>query len=311
MPVLGEFQQEKGKLIFLGRELEIPQRELQSEETAQLPQRMASIGNALANETFAGGTVSASIEFADVKEQTGCELILFYNPNTRFMVTAGIGGALFGMFSVRHFDGQKWTYHRLVGDRANLKPRQKYAVTVSVAGSRVAVSVDGVDVTAVDLPFALPASQVGVWCMSHTKITINNFKVETRKPVAFIVMQFTTPYNELYAEVIRPICSRFGLEPFRADEEFVPGMIIADVTRRLVEATVVVADITPANPNVYYEVGYAHALNKPTILIAERPAQLPFDVSGFRTLFYDNTIHGKAKVEEGLMSHLKAILAIT
>jgi nucleoside 2-deoxyribosyltransferase len=62
---------------------------------------------------------------------------------------------------------------------------------------------------------------------------------------------------------------------------------------------------------VYYEVGYAHALKKPTILIAESPTQLPFDVSPFRTLFYENSIAGKAKVESGLKQHLEAILSNT
>ena len=83
---------------------------------------------------------------------------------------------------------------------------------------------------------------------------------------------------------------------------------IADVVNQLVESKLVIAEITPANPNVYYEIGYAHALNKPTILIAERATELPFDVSPFRVLFYENTIAGKKRIEEGLRRHLEAIL---
>jgi hypothetical protein len=62
---------------------------------------------------------------------------------------------------------------------------------------------------------------------------------------------------------------------------------------------------------VFYEVGYAHALNKPTILIAERNIKLPFDVSPFRTLFYENTIAGKKKIEEGLRKHITSALSET
>ena len=69
-----------------------------------------------------------------------------------------------------------------------------------------------------------------------------------------------------------------------------------------------IADITPANRNVYYEVGYAHAVGKDTILVAEKPTELPFDLSPFRVLFYENSIAGKAKVEAGLRKHLVAIL---
>ena len=71
-----------------------------------------------------------------------------------------------------------------------------------------------------------------------------------------------------------------------------------------------IAEITPVNPNVYYEVGYAHARNKPTILIADKTVEkLPFDVSPFRTLFYENTIDGKDKIERGFRNHLRAVLS--
>ena len=70
----------------------------------------------------------------------------------------------------------------------------------------------------------------------------------------------------------------------------------------------VIADITPVNQNVFYELGYAHALGKPTILLAERGKEFPFDVRGYRVLMYDNTIAGKGQVMEGLQKHLKAIL---
>ena len=71
----------------------------------------------------------------------------------------------------------------------------------------------------------------------------------------------------------------------------------------------IIAEISQSNPNVFYEVGYAHALNKPTILIAEKTTKLPFDVSPFRTLFYENTIAGKQKIEDGLKKHIEASLS--
>jgi hypothetical protein len=84
-------------------------------------------------------------------------------------------------------------------------------------------------------------------------------------------------------------------------------VIIQDITRQLLEAQAVIAEISPANPNVYYEVGFAHALNKPTILIADKETKLPFDVSPFRVLFYENSIPGRSRFEEGLRGHLSAI----
>ena len=143
--------------------------------------------------------------------------------------------------------------------------------------------------------------------MGRNDIRIRNYQVSRERAKAFVVMQFTLPYNELYSDVIIPVCDDLGLIAVRADETYGPGLIIADIAREIIEAKVIIADITPANPNVYYEVGYAHALNKPTILITEKPTQLPFDVSPFRVLFYENTIGGKSKVEAGLRKHLEAI----
>ena len=76
--------------------------------------------------------------------------------------------------------------------------------------------------------------------------------------------------------------------------------MLEDIIEGLVESEVIVAEITPANPNVFYELGYAHALGKPTILLAERGRELPFDIRGYRCIFYDNTIGGKKEIETKL-----------
>ena len=70
----------------------------------------------------------------------------------------------------------------------------------------------------------------------------------------------------------------------------------------------IIADITTKNANVFFELGYAFARNKPVILLAKKTdVPLPFDVSSFRVLFYEDSIGGKPKVEEGLRNHLRAI----
>lgn len=85
--------------------------------------------------------------------------------------------------------------------------------------------------------------------------------------------------------------------------------ILADIINEIKAASIVIADITPDNPNVFYELGFAHALNKPTIVLSEKQrAKLPFDVSGLRTIFYDNSIAGKAKVEQTLTKFIEKII---
>ena len=77
-------------------------------------------------------------------------------------------------------------------------------------------------------------------------------------------------FEELYSDVIEPLTKKFGLCPYRADQVYGPGNILEDIIRGIETAQIVIAEITPANENVYYEVGYAHALKKPTILLADK-----------------------------------------
>jgi hypothetical protein len=74
-------------------------------------------------------------------------------------------------------------------------------------------------------------------------------------------------------------------------------------------AEFVIAEVTPQNPNVYYELGFAHAINKPAILLADKAlGKLPFDVAPFRVMFYENSIPGRKVFEESLRRHIQAIL---
>lgn len=150
--------------------------------------------------------------------------------------------------------------------------------------------------------------QVGLFAVGRGRVEFEDFSVDRRPGRVFVVMQFTDPYQQLYREVIRPVVESFDLKAYHVGEVFSPGIILNDIAQGIVESEIVIAEITPANQNVFYELGYAHALGKPTVLLAERGKQLPFDVSGYRVLIYDNTIAGKRQVEEGLRKHLTAIL---
>ena len=292
-PLLGKFQENEGIIVFKG------------DTVIYNEQPGPAIGNFICDQTFGGGTISADIEFTDVKTVSACEIIVWFDPSTNNFVSAGFGPK--SLYSIRQFSS-RWIDYALVGDRGNLQDHRRYHVEVKVSGQQMILAVDGVKVCSANLPFPLPQSQPGIWCQGQKDIFIHNYQVTRVTPTVFVVMQFTTPYNELYDEVIKKVCSEFELQAVRVDETFGPGIIIADIAKQILEAKIVIADITPKNPNVYYEVGFAHALNKPTILIAERPTELPFDVSSFRTLFYENSIPGKAKIEDGLRKHIQAIL---
>ncbi len=302
MPLLGEFEIRDSEIKFLGK-------------TIQYQDKPGpSIGNLICNERFPGGAIEATVEFEDVKERSAAELILSYDPKSKGFVIAGLGGLGWAMFDIRDFrpgvTDTTWMTYAAGGDRQNLKPGRAYRLRATVIGSLVTLHVDDVHVLSATLPYSLHESQVGFWCMGDHGIHLKDFGIRPARPRAFIVMQFSSPFNELYSDVIKKVCEDNGLDAIRADEIYGPGLIVGDVVQEILRSRVIIADITPQNANVFFEVGYAFALNKPTILLAEKPANLPFDLSAFRVLFYENSIAGKAKVEHGLKKHIEAILGV-
>jgi hypothetical protein len=205
-----------------------------------------------------------------------------------------------------------WSPLASAGLAENLAVGRPITVRVLVRGQRVSLEVDGVRVIEHVSPMPLPYGQLGLftWLRQGGTIKFMDFVARAERGDAFVVMQFSG-FEELYTDVIEPTAKAYGLHPYRADQVYGPGSVLEDIIQGIETAQIVIAEITPANENVFYEVGYAHALKKPTILLADKKVRqkLPFDLSGFRVLFYENSIGGKRKVQEGLEKHLQAILS--
>ncbi len=113
------------------------------------------------------------------------------------------------------------------------------------------------------------------------------------RPSCFAIMPFNHPYSDdLWASILRPVIKASDLIPQRADEENNMKWIIEDIFSRIKEAKIVVADVTQNNANVMYELGYAHALEKPTIIIChdnqfKKVEDIPFDIRGRPILFFE------------------------
>lgn len=295
LSVIGRYELEGETLVFKGGPVKLADGRVGFQ-----------VGNFICDRYFGGGNASTTIQFRKSTKDSAVALILYFDTPTGGFVTAQVGGPF--LCSVNTFSGQKWTTHAVQGPGDQLEPDRLYHLEVRVAGSRVLMKLDGIHIVETNLSFPLPRGQTGVWAIGPNDIAVSDFDVRPEQPKLFVIMQFTPPFNELHSDVIIPVGREAGFSVVRADETYGPGIIIADIERKILEAKAIIADITPNNPNVYWEVGYAHALHKPTILIAERDTKLPFDVSPFRTLFYDNTIAGKSKIEEGLRKHFAAIL---
>jgi hypothetical protein len=118
------------------------------------------------------------------------------------------------------------------------------------------------------------------------------------KPLLFAAMPFgsksepggarSVDFDGLYADCIKPAALEAGVEVIRADEEVLGGIIHRPMYERLLLAEIVVADLTFANANVFYELGVRHAAKpRSTILIYAKVGQLPFDVSPIRAIPYE------------------------
>ena len=115
-------------------------------------------------------------------------------------------------------------------------------------------------------------------------------------PLCFVLMPFgkkmdaagrVTNFDSVYAKIIAPAVEHAGLEPIRADEEKIGGTIHKPMFERLMLCHYAVADITGANPNVFYELGIRHAMRpRSTVIVFAEGTVLPFDIALVRGIAY-------------------------
>jgi hypothetical protein len=104
---------------------------------------------------------------------------------------------------------------------------------------------------------------------------------------AFVIMPFVERevggrsegfFKEVYASIIKPACERAGFEPHTAERKG-SDIIHTTILREILEADIVVADLTDHNPNVMFELGLRMAMGKkPVCIIKSKDTGSIFDV---------------------------------
>lgn len=104
----------------------------------------------------------------------------------------------------------------------------------------------------------------------------------------FVVMSFAPKGHLIDAyDTFQRVCGGAGFNAFKVDEHLDGRQrIVPAIFAAIRRSAFIIADVTEARPNVFYELGYAHALGKDVIVTAQEGTQLPFDVYDIPTLYW-------------------------
>ncbi|HKI04014.1 MAG TPA: response regulator [Thermoanaerobaculia bacterium] len=121
---------------------------------------------------------------------------------------------------------------------------------------------------------------------------------------AFVVMPFAKRFNNIYRLAIQEPLRQLGLTCERADELQSTGNLLTAIYQRLQQADVIIGDMTGKNPNVFYEVGFAHGIGRDVILLTQKLTDIPSDLRLHRHIIYGTDL---VKLKDEL---LKAVMAL-
>ena len=142
--------------------------------------------------------------------------------------------------------------------------------------------------------------------MEKAIITI---QIENATNSCFVAMPFSPLFKTQYEAIINPAITELELECVRGDEIYSQQRIMDDIWTSLRACRLVVAELTTRNPNVMYEIGLAHALGKPVIIMTRDENDVPFDLKDLRYLFYDvNDPFWGENLKKGLQNLIKKVL---
>jgi hypothetical protein len=123
---------------------------------------------------------------------------------------------------------------------------------------------------------------------------------QLHQPDVFVVMPFALEFSDLYHKCIVPACETVDVTVSRGDKYFTANTLIDDIWNAIAGCGMIIADCTGANPNVFYEVGVAHAVGKPVVLLTQHRSDVPANLYINHIIEYEPNADGLQSLHSGL-----------
>lgn len=125
------------------------------------------------------------------------------------------------------------------------------------------------------------------------------------KPFVFVLMPFSKEFDDVYKLGIKAACQEAGAYCERVDEQIYIESMLERIYNQISKADIIISDMTGRNPNVFYETGYAHALDKKVIHLTQQAEDIPFDLKHFPHIVYEGSV---LKLKEAVLRRVSWLI---
>jgi hypothetical protein len=138
---------------------------------------------------------------------------------------------------------------------------------------------------------------------------------EDKKKICFVISPIGEEGSEtrersdqILKHIITSPAEQNGYTVIRADKISEPGIITTQIIEHIVDAELVIADLTEKNPNVFYELAIRHAIRKPLVQMIRKGDIIPFDVAATRIIQFDlHNLDSVASAKEEISNQIKSL----
>ncbi|MCL4322602.1 MAG: hypothetical protein M1273_08335 [Deltaproteobacteria bacterium] len=188
---------------------------------------------------------------------------------------------------------------------SSISIRQDYIYDTYLNFDNIEDLMENFYITSLSAPLSMPKafipwSQYGSIEPLEEKI---NYSPQYKPNTAFIIMPIDDENHPEFVDIydaIVAVCDEFNIKALRSDKIPHQDKIMDIVIKEIRESEFLIADLTLNRPNVYYEIGYAHGIDKRPIMVHKIDTEIHFDLTGYNVLKYKNAHELKDELRENI-----------